>query len=143
MIKGSFINPADGQHYAYAMYYSGADNLPGNNNQTGLAFSNDKLTWVDYPSPVIAPLNPVVAQTNYGAGQPASFAVSGQPGHYVFVTDLTGPQGVPGFGDLYARHTADGVHFDAPARVPISPQTARRSIRIPTSDTTRRRARST
>ncbi|GJE48396.1 hypothetical protein GOFOIKOB_1425 [Methylobacterium tardum] len=118
VIKGSFTNPADGQHYAYAMYYSGADNLPGNNNQTGLAFSNDKVTWIGHPSPVIAPLNPVVAQTNYGAGQPASFAVGGQPGHYVFVTDLTGPQGVPGFGDLYVRHTADGVHFDAPARVP-------------------------
>ena len=117
VIRGRFVNPADGQTYAYAMYYSGADNLPGNNNQTGLAFSNDKVTWVDYPEPVIKPINPVVAQGNYGTGQPATFS-DGRSGLFVFTTDLTGPQGVPGFGDLYVRHTADGVHFGAPARVP-------------------------
>lgn len=118
VIRGSFTNPADGRHYAYAMYYSGADNQPGNNNQTGLAFSNDKVTWVDYPTPVIAPINPAVAQGNYGTGQPASFNADGRSSLFVFTTDLTGPQGVPGFGDLYVRHTADGVHFDAPVRVP-------------------------
>ncbi|MBN4096505.1 hypothetical protein JX003_20030 [Methylobacterium sp. OT2] len=117
VIRGRFVNPADGQTYAYAMYYSGADNLPGNNNQTGLAFSNDKVTWVDYPEPVIKPINPVIAQGNYGTGQPATFS-DGRSGLFVFTTDLTGPQGVPGFGDLYVRHTADGVHFGAPARVP-------------------------
>ncbi len=118
VIKGRFTNPADGRPYAYAMYYSGADNLPGNNNQTGLAFSNDKVTWVDYPTPVIAPLNPVVAQGTYGAGQPASINLDGRSSLMVFTTDLTGPQGVAGFGDLYVRRTADGVHFDAPVRVP-------------------------
>ncbi|WP_440763177.1 hypothetical protein [Methylobacterium sp. 22177] len=117
VIRGRFVNPADGQSYAYAMYYSGADNLPGHNNQTGLAFSNDKVTWVDYPEPVIKPINPVVAQGNYGTGQPATFS-DGRSGVFVFTTDLTGPQGVRGFGDLYVRHTADGVHFGAPARVP-------------------------
>ncbi|WCS22749.1 hypothetical protein LOK46_16265 [Methylobacterium sp. NMS14P] len=117
VIRGRFINPANGQTYTYAMYYSGADNLPGNNNQTGLAFSNDKVTWVDYPEPVIKPINPVVAQGNYGTGQPATFS-DGRSGLFVFTTDLTGPQGVRGFGDLYVRHTADGVHFGAPARVP-------------------------
>ncbi|MGH1591724.1 hypothetical protein ACRBEV_29265 [Methylobacterium phyllosphaerae] len=117
VIRGHFVNPADGRPYVYAMYYSGADNLPGNNNQTGLAFSNDKVTWVDYPEPVIAPINPVVAQGNYGTGQPATFA-DGRSGLFVFTTDLTGPQGVPGFGDLYVRHTSDGVHFGPPVRIP-------------------------
>lgn len=118
VIKGSFRNPVDGQPYAYAMYYSGADNLPGNNNHTGLAFSNDGVTWVDYPEPVIAPLNPTVAQGNYGAGQPATVNLDGHSSLLVFTTDLTGPQGVAGFGDLYVRRTADAVHFDPPVRVP-------------------------
>lgn len=117
VIRGRFVNPGDGQTYTYAMYYSGADNQPGNNNQTGLAFSNDKVTWVDYPEPVIRPLNPAVAQGNYGIGQPASFT-DGKSGLFVFTTDLTGPQGVAGFGDLYVRHTADGIHFGAPVRIP-------------------------
>ena len=118
VIKGRFLNPADGQRYSYAMYYSGADNQPGNNNQTGLAFSNDKISWVDYPTPVIAPLNPAVAQGNYGTGQPATVNVDGRSSLYVFTTDLTGPQGISGFGDLYVRHTADGVHFEPPVRIP-------------------------
>jgi hypothetical protein len=117
VIRGRFINPADGRPYSYAMYYSGADNQPGNNNQTGVAFSNDKVTWVDYPAPVIAPISPDVAKSNYGTGQPATFT-DGHSGLFVFVTDLTGPAGVPGFGDLYVRHTTDGVTFGPPARVP-------------------------
>ncbi|MCJ2090015.1 hypothetical protein MKK88_29095 [Methylobacterium sp. E-005] len=118
VIKGTFHNPADGRPYAYAMYYSGADNLPGHNNHTGLAFSNDKITWIDYPEPVIAPLNPAVAQGNYGAGQPATVNLDGRSSLLVFTTDLTGPQGVAGFGDLYVRRTADAVHFEPPVRVP-------------------------
>lgn len=118
VIKGRFINPSDGHRYDYAMYYSGSDNLPGNNNQTGLAFSNDKINWIDYPHPVISPLNPLVAQNNYGAGQPATFYVDGSANLYVVTTDLTGPREVRGFGDLYVRRTSDGVTFDAPVRLP-------------------------
>ncbi len=118
VIKGTFRNPVDGRSYAYAMYYSGSDNLPGHNNQTGLAFSNDKVTWVAYPAPVITPINPAVAQGNYGTGQPATINIDGRSSLYVFTTDLTGPQGVAGFGDLYVRHTSDAVHFDPPVRVP-------------------------
>jgi hypothetical protein len=118
VIRGRFTNPADGRPYRYAMYYSGADNQPGNNNQTGVAFSNDKVTWVDYPDPVIAPIDPAAAQGNYGAGQPATVNTDGQAGLLVFNTDLTGPQGIPGFGDLYVRRTADGVRFGPPVRVP-------------------------
>ncbi|EIZ86587.1 hypothetical protein WYO_0783 [Methylobacterium sp. GXF4] len=119
VIKGSFTNPADGRHYNYVMYYSGVDNAPGNNNQTGLAFSNDKLNWINYPDPVISPLNPAVAQDNYGNGQPATINTDGRSSLLIFTTDLSGPQGVVGFGDLYVRHTADGVNFDSPIRIPI------------------------
>ena len=118
VIKGSFANPADGQRYTYAMYYSGVDNAPGNNNQTGLAFSNDKINWANYPKPVISPLNPAVAQGNYGNGQPATINVDGRSSLLVFTTDLSGPQGIAGFGDLYVRHTADGVNFNPPIRIP-------------------------
>jgi hypothetical protein len=118
VIKGSFTNPADGRNYTYAMYYSGVDNAPGNNNQTGLAFSNDKVHWVDYPRPVISPLNLKVAQGNYGNGQPATINTDGRSSLIVFTTDLSGPQGIAGFGDLYLRRTADGVNFDSPIRIP-------------------------
>ena len=118
VIKGSFTNSADNQHYAYAMYYSGVDNAPGNNNQTGLAFSNDKINWVNYPDPVISPLNSAVAQGNYGNGQPSTINVDGRSDLLVFTTDLSGPQGIAGFGDLYVRRTADGVNFDPPIRIP-------------------------
>lgn len=118
VIKGSFTNPADGQRYSYAMYYSGADNQPGNNNQIGLSLSNDKINWVDFPTPVISSINPAVAQSNYGSGQPATFNIDGRSSLFIFTTDLSGPQGVNGFGDLYVRRTSDGVHFDKPVRVP-------------------------
>ena len=114
--KGNFVNPQDGQHYQYIMYYSGADNLPGNNNQLGLAYSNDKLNWVDYQGDsILKPLGD--ASNNYGIGQPSTFNADGQSSLFVFTTDTSVPPD-PNFAQIFVRHTADGVHFDAPVRLP-------------------------
>ncbi|MDP4023536.1 hypothetical protein Q8W71_12935 [Methylobacterium sp. NEAU 140] len=118
VVKGRFTNPADGHSYTHALYYSGADNLPGHQNAVGLAFSNDGVTWVKYPEPVIRPQNtdPGKRET-YGAGQPGLFNADGKAGLFVFTTDTTTPER-PGFGEIFVRHTADGVHFDPPVRMP-------------------------
>ena len=116
VVKGNFTNPQDGQHYQYIMYYSGADNTPGNNNQLGLAYSNDKVNWVDYQGDSV--LKPIGnASDNYGLGQPSTFNADGQSSLFVITTDTSVPAD-PNFAQIFVRHTNDGVNFEAPVRVP-------------------------
>jgi hypothetical protein len=116
VVRGSFTNPQDGGHYAYVMYYSGADNIPGNNNQLGLAFSNDKVNWVDWQGDsILKPLGD--ASTNYGIGQPSTFNADGGSSLFVFTTDTSVPWD-DAFAQIFVRHTPNGINFEAPVRVP-------------------------
>ncbi|UIN38391.1 hypothetical protein [Methylobacterium oryzae] len=116
VIRGNFTNPQDGQHYTHIMYYSGANNLPGNNNQLGLAYSNDGINWVDWQGDSI--LKPIGdASNNYGLGQPSTFNADGQSSLFVFTTDTSVPAD-PNFAQIFVRHTPNGVNFEAPVRLP-------------------------
>lgn len=116
VIKGNFTNPQDGGHYQFIMYYSGADNQPGWNNQLGLAYSNDGINWVDWQGDSI--LKPIGnASDNYGLGQPSTFNADGQSSLFVFTTDTSVPAD-PNFAQIFVRHTPNGVNFEAPVRLP-------------------------
>ena len=123
VIKGQFVNPANGQTYAYAMYYTATDRGPGGidtggpldgtNNRIGLAYSNDGISWVKYANnPVIYPQNS--PSDTYAAGQAATYSYDGKAGIYVFHTDCSNTT----LGcRLWSRKASDGIHFGAPTLI--------------------------
>lgn len=66
VIRGTFSY--NGKAYTHAMYWTSDTNAvtAGVDNAVGVAFSNDGLTWIPYPSPVITTYNP--PDGSYGAG---------------------------------------------------------------------------
>jgi hypothetical protein len=100
VIGGTFTNPlGDGVTYKYALYYVGINQL--SNNNIGVAFSLDGISFKKYPQPVIYADNGI----GYGVGQPALYNSDHQAAITMFYEDSY-PQ---------ARHikatSSDGVHF--------------------------------
>jgi hypothetical protein len=101
-IKGTFTNPlGDGTTYQYALYYVGTQDVRGNGNGIGVAFSNDGVHWNKYPQPVI----PATSFVDYGVGQPAIYNSDGRSGIRMFYEDNTPTQ------HHVAAISTDGVHF--------------------------------
>lgn len=103
VIGGVFNNPVgDGQTYHYAMYYVATGHGDGSGNCIGVAFSNDGITWIKYPQPVI-----LYSGTggNYGVGQPAVYNRDGGSGITMFYEDDT-----PVMHHVAATSN-DGIHF--------------------------------
>jgi hypothetical protein len=122
VIRGSFIDPDNGQNYTYAMYYTATDrgpggidagtSLDGTNNRIGVAFSNDGLSWVKYAqNPVIFPQ--IIPTDAYGAGQAATYNGGGETGLSLFYTDTSTSVGTR----MWIRHSSDGLHFSAPTLI--------------------------
>lgn len=104
VIRGTFRNPlGDGQTYTYAMYYVGTASPAGMANSIGVAFSQDGISWVKYPQPVIT----ASTQVNYGVGQPAVFNADGHSGIWLFYEDANAPP----FNQHIRTTSTDGVHF--------------------------------
>jgi hypothetical protein len=100
VIGGTFNNPlGDSQTYQYAMYYVGIQD--GSNNNIGVAFSHDGITWKKFPNPVIRADSP----TGYGVGQPAVYNRDHRAGITVFYES-----DFPTVHHVKAT-SADGVHF--------------------------------
>lgn len=100
VIGGTFTNPlGDGATYQYAMYYVGIQD--GSNNNIGVAFSKDGITWQKYPEPVIRAESPA----GYGVGQPAVFNTDHKAGITMFYESS-----YPAVHHIKAT-SADGVHF--------------------------------
>jgi hypothetical protein len=102
VIAGRFANPlGDGQTYTYAMYYVGTALLSGTNNCIGVAFSNDRIHWRKYPTPVIRP----TSSQGYGVAQPALYYDAKKSSLRIFYEEF----------NPTAQHVAavstDGVHF--------------------------------
>jgi hypothetical protein len=102
VVEGSFNNPlGNGESFAYAMYYVGTSSLVGIDNQIGVAFSHDGISWKKYPHPIISP----ESQEDYGVGQPAVYNDNHGAEIRIFYEDYSSS----------LRHveaiSADGVHF--------------------------------
>jgi len=108
VITGEFYNPADGDTYFFAMYYTATDDLAGGqNNRIGVAFSHDAINWVKYPYPVIVPQGG--PGSNYGAGQASTYSYNGAAGLYLFHFDESTAYGAR----VWVRSTSDGINFSA------------------------------
>jgi hypothetical protein len=102
VVKGTFINPlGDDRTYSYAMYYVATGNKSGNENNIGVAFSNDGIVWNKYPQPVIKAASPV----GYGVAQPAIYNSNGKGAIWMFYED-----DFP-FEHHVAATSTDGLHF--------------------------------
>ena len=100
VIGGTFTNPlGDGQVYSYAMYYVGV--AKDTNNNIGVAFSKDGISWNKYPDPVIFADNSI----GYGVGQPALYNRDQKAGITMFYEDS-----YPTVHHVEAT-SADGIHF--------------------------------
>ena len=85
VIQGQF--PYNGQTYAYAMYYTGTDsNVPvnvGGMSGVGVAFSNDMINWVKYPTPLLR--GNVVG--TYGIGEQSVISADGKSAVWMFAVE--------------------------------------------------------
>ena len=102
MVEGSFANPlGDGESFTYALYYVGLGSFQSGNNDIGVAFSNDGISWKKYPHPIISP----ESQDGYGVGQPAVYNNDHHAGIRMFYED----------DSFFLHHveaiSTDGVHF--------------------------------
>jgi len=100
VIGGTFNNPlGDSETYQYAMYYVGI--REGSNNNIGVAFSHDGITWKKFPDPVILAEAPI----GYGVGQPSLYNRDHHAGITMFYeSDYPTIHHVKATSD-------DGVHF--------------------------------
>jgi hypothetical protein len=102
VVEGSFANPlGDGESFTYALYYVGFGATVGGNNDIGVAFSNDGISWKKYPHPIITP----ETQDGYGVGQPAVYNQDQHGGILMFYEDDSS------FLHHVAAVSSDGVHF--------------------------------
>jgi hypothetical protein len=87
------------------MYYVGTADAAGDNNNIGVAFSNDGITWKKYSQPIIKATTSFL----YGVGQPVAYNPDGKSDIVLFYED--------GNSDP-VRHfrvtSTDGVHFGSP-----------------------------
>ena len=113
VVAGNFINPEDGQKYAYAMYYTATDVDTGTRGSIGVAFSNDKFTWVKYSRPVIIPT--ITDLSAYGAGQAAVYNEGSQSDLVLFHTNVSRDTG----SAIFVRTTEDGINFSEPTQISI------------------------
>jgi hypothetical protein len=102
VVGGAFDNPlGDGKNFTYALYYVGFGSTPEINNQIGVAFSNDGISWTKLPHPIIS----AESQDGYGVGQPAVYNTDHQGGIRMFYEDYS----------FTIHHveaiSSDGVHF--------------------------------
>lgn len=102
VVEGSFANPlGDGESFTYALYYVGLGSFQSGNNDIGVAFSNDGISWKKYPHPIISP----ETQDGYGVGQPAVYNNDHHGGIRMFYED----------DSFFLHHveavSTDGVHF--------------------------------
>ncbi len=106
VIRGDFNY--NGAAYTYALYYTATDLIDGTNNRIGLAFSNNGVTWTRCAqNPIIFPAERDTR--SYGAGQAATYRDA--VGELVLLhTDTSA-------GGVFARTSADGINFGAPARL--------------------------
>ena len=104
VIGGTFVNPlGNGKTYSYALYYVATDQVVGNNNRIGVAFSNNGKDWAKYPDPIIFPQT----TAGYGVAQPAAYNTDHKAGIRLFYEDNSrGPVQVH-----VAAISTDGVHF--------------------------------
>ena len=102
VVRGSFANPlGNGESFTYAMYYVATGSLNGTNNAIGVAFSNDGISWMKYPHPII----PTDTQNDYGVGQPAVFNDEQDGVIRMFYEDCCT------WVSHFEATSSDGVHF--------------------------------
>ncbi len=113
VVKGVFSYA--GNTYTYAMYYTATDDPTngGINNGIGVAFSNDRVTWVKYPYPI---LRSVTSASTYGYGQQSVLSANGASELWLWATQLL--PGAPQTWVLY--HSPDGLHLDVQLTVSTS-----------------------
>ncbi len=103
VVQGVFTDPlGDGNNYTYAMYYSGTANSAGTQNSIGVAFSNNGISWVKYPTPAISYPS---GETGYGLNQPIAYNSNGLSGITLWYR-----QDYPTLEDIEVTST-DGIHF--------------------------------
>ena len=103
VIKGAF--KYNGTTYAYAMYYTGTYDAVGYDSHIGVAFSNDGINWIKYPSPVINPIGSAVPSTlQYGAGMESVYISNGVITMMYFDSTGTGNK-------IYVATSTDGINF--------------------------------
>lgn len=91
VIRGSFSYNSN--TYSHALYWTSDTNSTqgGIDNAVGVAFSNDGLTWVPLPTPVITTYNPPNGTYGAGAGGVALDPTTGKLLYAYDDTTLSGP----------------------------------------------------
>ncbi|MBB6183512.1 hypothetical protein [Oleiagrimonas soli] len=103
VVEGVFTNPfGNGLNYTYAMYYVGTSQSSGTLNSIGVAFSNDGVSWVKYPQPVIMYTSQDAQNNAYGMGQPAAYNHDGKAGIWLLYEHGA---------HHYKATSTDGVYF--------------------------------
>lgn len=103
VVMGDFV--FEGIHYKYAMYYTGTDQLGGNDNGVGVAFSNDGINWVKNPSSI---LRSGEAMPYYGYGEQAVLSADGKSSVWLWV--LQRLDATTQHYHLY--YSPDGIHLE-------------------------------
>ncbi|MDI7270008.1 MAG: hypothetical protein QME96_18615, partial [Myxococcota bacterium] len=104
VVMGSFT--FGGTAYRYAMYYTGTDRpeSSGIENRIGVAVSNDGLSWVKVPAPVVSPA--VLPSGTYGAGMPSAWSPGGSEVWLTYLDSTASPA-----NGIFLRQSADGTTF--------------------------------
>lgn len=109
VVRGTFVNPlGNGTTYTYALYYVATNKSNGTDNSIGVAFSNDALTWVKYPAPVIQ--TRTSGGVHYGAGQPDVVNTQGANSSAITMVYEYNDGSIHGVRHFEVTST-DGVHF--------------------------------
>jgi|GEM_PF-3036821 len=132
VIRGAFTY--NSQPYEYAMYFTGDDGSApqGIRAAVGVAFSNDRVSWVTHPARIITATDPLAAE--YGAGQSTvAWAPDNSDTLYQLYRDSTAVFGVD--SEILLAATTDGLTYSPiPGTETLIPETGVNGINATSPD---------